>query len=295
MQQTLLVAGLACLIAAVVGGGLKAFGIEIPVLKSGVRQAALGVLGIALVAAATMVDGDGLQSFRTEEDLQPSRTEEPRGGDTDDAESGDAPPSDFPEGSVRAYSADFATWPTQDSEHGSVSLGFGNSLVLKPSSNTWIGPGRAIDIPSIEGDFVCDVRFRIEERSPSASLHVSFAGAGDDAETIDVYLSIWRDDNVTYTLNKGRVRSGEGLAVPHVVTEAVIAEREQLPPAVRDQNWSTGSELTLKREGGQMQFFVDDQFVKAFDVSLFSVEEVSIGAAQKSTIVVTSIEFRVRP
>ncbi len=29
MQQTLLITGLTCLIAAIVGGGLKAFGIEI--------------------------------------------------------------------------------------------------------------------------------------------------------------------------------------------------------------------------------------------------------------------------
>jgi hypothetical protein len=54
MQQTLLIAGLACLIAAIVGGGLKAFGIEIPILSSRIRQAVLGLLGLILIMAATL-------------------------------------------------------------------------------------------------------------------------------------------------------------------------------------------------------------------------------------------------
>jgi len=54
MQQTFLIAGLACLIAAIVGGGLKAFGIEIPLLSSRVRQTVLGLLGVILIAAGTI-------------------------------------------------------------------------------------------------------------------------------------------------------------------------------------------------------------------------------------------------
>jgi hypothetical protein len=54
MQQTLLITGLACLIAAIVGGGLKAFGLEIPILSSGIRQTALGLLGLILIVAATL-------------------------------------------------------------------------------------------------------------------------------------------------------------------------------------------------------------------------------------------------
>lgn len=49
MDNIFLVAGLACLIAAVVGGGLKAFAIEVPVLASLGRQIALGVLGLILI------------------------------------------------------------------------------------------------------------------------------------------------------------------------------------------------------------------------------------------------------
>jgi hypothetical protein len=49
VDNVILVAGLACLIAAIVGGGLKAFGIEVPVLQSRARQVILGVAGIALV------------------------------------------------------------------------------------------------------------------------------------------------------------------------------------------------------------------------------------------------------
>lgn len=51
MQHTFLITGLACLMAAIVGGGLKAFGIEIPLLNSRIRQTILGLLGIVLIAA----------------------------------------------------------------------------------------------------------------------------------------------------------------------------------------------------------------------------------------------------
>lgn len=50
METTLLTTGVACLIAAIIGGGLKAFGIEIPLLKSISRQVALGVFGAILLA-----------------------------------------------------------------------------------------------------------------------------------------------------------------------------------------------------------------------------------------------------
>ena len=51
MNATLITAGIACIIAAIVGGGLKAFAIEIRVLDSGRRQAALGAFGVLLLGA----------------------------------------------------------------------------------------------------------------------------------------------------------------------------------------------------------------------------------------------------
>ena len=48
----LLTAGLACVIAAIIGGGLKAWNIEIPTLKSVRRQVVLALFGILLIAAA---------------------------------------------------------------------------------------------------------------------------------------------------------------------------------------------------------------------------------------------------
>lgn len=45
MEKILLTTGLACLIAGIIGGGLKAFGIEIPVLKTWPRQLALLLFG----------------------------------------------------------------------------------------------------------------------------------------------------------------------------------------------------------------------------------------------------------
>jgi hypothetical protein len=52
MQTTLLTTGLVCIIAAIIGGGLKGFGIEVPLLQSLPRQFALGILGCVLVLIA---------------------------------------------------------------------------------------------------------------------------------------------------------------------------------------------------------------------------------------------------
>ena len=52
MADTLLTTGLVCLVAAIVGGGLKAFGFELPALRSGRRQVALGALGLVLLGAS---------------------------------------------------------------------------------------------------------------------------------------------------------------------------------------------------------------------------------------------------
>src|SRR4051812_27150705 len=51
-SSVLLTAGVVCLIAAIVGGGLKAFGIQLPVLDSLRRQTLLGILGLGLIAMA---------------------------------------------------------------------------------------------------------------------------------------------------------------------------------------------------------------------------------------------------
>jgi len=51
-STTVLVSGIACVIAAIVGGGLKAFDIEIPHFKSLKRQALLGLFGLVLIAGS---------------------------------------------------------------------------------------------------------------------------------------------------------------------------------------------------------------------------------------------------
>jgi hypothetical protein len=66
MDNYFTAAGLACLIGAIVGGGLKAFGVEVPLLQSLVRQVILGVLGVVLLAF-------GLGAFN-----HPSKTNPPR-------------------------------------------------------------------------------------------------------------------------------------------------------------------------------------------------------------------------
>lgn len=49
MQATLVTLGVVAVMAAIVGGGLKAAGVDIPVLTSLVRQVLLGMFGLALL------------------------------------------------------------------------------------------------------------------------------------------------------------------------------------------------------------------------------------------------------
>ncbi len=65
MRTILLTTGLACVIAALAGGGLKAFGIEISVLNSIRRQVALGAFGgaVALLAFTRYGEPEGYPSF----------------------------------------------------------------------------------------------------------------------------------------------------------------------------------------------------------------------------------------
>lgn len=52
MDTTLLLLGIACIVAAIVGGGLRAVGFEFPLLKSLPRQIILAVLGVILIIAS---------------------------------------------------------------------------------------------------------------------------------------------------------------------------------------------------------------------------------------------------
>lgn len=60
METTLVTAGVVCVIAAIVGGSLKAFGMEVPGIKSLPRQIMLAVFGLAIgVLGIFGIDGDG--------------------------------------------------------------------------------------------------------------------------------------------------------------------------------------------------------------------------------------------
>jgi hypothetical protein len=52
MKTTILTAGIACIIAAIVGGGLKAFNIEIPAFSSVKRQTLLACFGVVLIGGS---------------------------------------------------------------------------------------------------------------------------------------------------------------------------------------------------------------------------------------------------
>lgn len=73
MSTTFLYAGLACIIGAVVGGGLKAFGVEIPALGSLIRQVILGVLGVVLILVSISVNSSKSAATPTQPSAQPAQ------------------------------------------------------------------------------------------------------------------------------------------------------------------------------------------------------------------------------
>lgn len=291
MDNIFLVSGLACLIAAVVGGGLKAFAIEVPVLASLGRQIALGVLGLILLAIgisrhSTSTNnqqhtGDGTPPPVTSSKEQQSTSNKPP------VES--RPTPDFSGGSKPFYSAAFLQWPTVTNQYGSVGAQNGE-YVLSANSNTWVGPGHVMPITALTGDFIFEAHFRVEQRSPEASLQLQLLGSGQQADYISVYLEIWDAGNVTYSIDKGWIKDDH-----YLTRDRLIAERVHLEPTIAASDWSKPSKIGLKRENGVIQFFVNDVFVRDFPVSLFTVSNVAVEAAFKSKIVVTSLEGRVRP
>ena len=61
MTTTLLTAGLVCIIAAIIGGGLTAFGIKMPIVQSAKRQAVLALFGFFLLGAAYQISREDKQ------------------------------------------------------------------------------------------------------------------------------------------------------------------------------------------------------------------------------------------
>jgi hypothetical protein len=77
MSTTLLSIGLACMIAAIVGGGLKAFQMKIPTLQSLRRQGILAAFGFLLVIGAYAVQQSGKpEPVRSETELLDTKNNE---------------------------------------------------------------------------------------------------------------------------------------------------------------------------------------------------------------------------
>jgi hypothetical protein len=70
MNPVLVTAGVVCLMAAVIGGGLKAFNVEFPVLTSRGVRLTLGLLGIVFLVGAVVLRDTGDNSARGEEGYQ---------------------------------------------------------------------------------------------------------------------------------------------------------------------------------------------------------------------------------
>lgn len=74
MSATLVVFGIIAIAAAIVGGGLSAFGINVPVLQSTTRQVLLAIVGVVSIVIA---EGEHIQQI-----IRPIQTTKPTDGPT---------------------------------------------------------------------------------------------------------------------------------------------------------------------------------------------------------------------
>jgi hypothetical protein len=169
-------------------------------------------------------------------------------------------------------------------QHGATAFEAGG-YVMRPSTNTWIGPGNRLDVNPLAGDFVPEMQFRIDERKPSAAISLNLAGTGAVADYVDVFLAVWSDTNVTYTIEKGTIKDNF-----YANRDESIAERVPAPKALADHDWSQGGRITLHREERTMRLLVNGALLKAFPVSQFIVRKVGLGAAFESVVVINSLE-----
>lgn len=65
MENTLLTAGIASVIASVVGGGLKAFNIEIPLLETSLRKVLLFIVGLVFICGSLIISASRTESSRS--------------------------------------------------------------------------------------------------------------------------------------------------------------------------------------------------------------------------------------
>ncbi|SJM96284.1 hypothetical protein CRENPOLYSF2_960004 [Crenothrix polyspora] len=62
MESNLLIMGVGCVVAAIIGGGFRFFGMDVPLINSIKRQMLLGLFGLVLISPT--VNPNGLTHFK---------------------------------------------------------------------------------------------------------------------------------------------------------------------------------------------------------------------------------------
>jgi len=162
-SATLLTAGLACIIAAIIGGGLKAFGVEFPALRSGRRQALLAGFGIVLIASLWVVHASGAPAAAAREVLlfDSSNDQGTLNGPTRPAEFETT--RSFHITSIWTYhwNDEFGALP------GSIGLRDANSVLFGPWEANENGPGRQRDWLCKPNIILPPGRYTIVDSEPS--------------------------------------------------------------------------------------------------------------------------------
>jgi hypothetical protein len=196
-------------------------------------------------------------------------------------------PVDFSQGSKTVWLADFSKWPKVGKEHGSAGPRYGD-YVLEAYSNTWIGPGRYMELATLTKDFIVDLSFKVLHKT-SFSLNINLSDAGRNYSQIAFYFSLWESGDAVFSINERWVKDDF-----YVNNKREISSRDSVEnQLVSHVNWNEVNRLSFKREGSQVSFYFNNRLLKSFQASHFDVKKIGISLAFKSKVQVTALEARV--
>jgi hypothetical protein len=193
----------------------------------------------------------------------------------------------FKGGSKVAFNADFASWPQNTTKSG-IARAEGGGYGLEAKTNTWIGPGQYIPIrPEIRGDFIMDLTFRFVHRT-DASLSISLSDAGSNYSQVEFFFDIWKSGRCTYSIYENWVKNDF-----YVNVRRKFADRMPVKFSTDKIDWARKNTLTIKREGKQMRFYLNNMALDTFYVPLFPLKKMSLGLAFKSKVLFTAVRARI--
>ncbi len=185
------------------------------------------------------------------------------------------------------YEAPFSTWPKVENQYGYVGPE-GSYYIMEAKSNTWMGPGRFLPIPTpLDRDFKMDISFQVIYKE-DCSLNINLSDAGQDYSQMDFFFDIWQSTAPTFSIYENGVQKDF-----YVDIRRRFAERTPVRQNLSYVDWGKGNTLSIKREGNNVSFLLNENSLHSFLLPAFPVRKLGLGISFKSRILIRSVTARV--